>query len=227
MSAHFEKSGLRVGSLAWLFCLQFFVVEQIASRAWKPSYPFAQNYISDLGAVRCASAASTGLSRDVSICSPLHAWMNVSFVLQGTLIFAGAILVRRFLPTCTWSTIARWTLFLSGVGLVVVGLAPEGVHPNIHLSGASAHLFLGDLGVGLLGLALSRPASLFPKVFATSAGGLGLLGLLATFMLATHHFLGMGAGAMERISAYPIPISLSMLGAAFKWRSRSKVIHNA
>ena len=202
-------------------------MEQIASHAWKTPYLFAQNYISDLGAVRCTSAARTGLSRVVSICSPLHAWMNVSFVLQGMLIFTGAILVRRSLPTCTWSTIARWSLFLSGVGLVVVGLAPEDVHPNIHFSGASAHLFLGDLGVGLLGFALCRPRSHLSKALATSAGGFGLLGLLATLMVATHRLFGMGAGAMERISAYPIPISLIMLGAAFLWRSRSQVIHNA
>jgi hypothetical membrane protein len=202
-------------------------MEQIASRAWRTPYLFAQNYISDLGAVRCASAAPTGLTREVSICSPLHAWMNLSFVLQGMLICTGAILLRRLMTTCPWSAPARWFLVLSGVGLVVVGLAPEDVHSSIHFSGAAAHLFLGDLGVGLLGFALRRHASHVSKALATSVGGLGLLGLLATLMVATHRFVGIGAGAMERISAYPIPISLSMLGAAFLWRSGSKVIHKA
>ncbi len=72
----------RVGAFLWLLCLQFFVAEQIARMGWTGHYSMRHDFISDLGA---ASGSS------------LHCLMNGSFVLQGLLIFFGAMLLHRVL----------------------------------------------------------------------------------------------------------------------------------
>jgi hypothetical membrane protein len=66
----------RVGAGLWSLCFQFLVAEQIARLGWSGPYSMARDYISDLGSAR----------------SPLHWVMNGSFVLQGFLIFFGALL---------------------------------------------------------------------------------------------------------------------------------------
>ena len=69
----------RMQAVLWCLCVQFFVAEQIARLGWTLPYSFARNYISDLGATVCTSL----------VCSPRHALMNASFVLQGLLIAGG------------------------------------------------------------------------------------------------------------------------------------------
>ena len=75
-SLHRDSS--RIGPWLWLSCFQFFVAEQITRLGWPGHYSMARDYISDLGSAR----------------SPLHWVMNGSFMLQGLLIFLGAVLVR-------------------------------------------------------------------------------------------------------------------------------------
>ena len=101
-SLHRDSS--RIGPWLWLCCFQFFVAEQIARLGWPGHYSMARDFISDLGSAR----------------SPLHWVMNGSFMLQGLLIFFGAVLARlegqiaigtllRRLPTLALATsVARW-----------------------------------------------------------------------------------------------------------------------
>ncbi len=104
-----------LGAWLWLGCFQFFVAEQIARWRWRGQesggYSMTRNYISDLGALPCTANA----------CSPLHWLMNSSFVLQGLLIFFGAVLLRCLLPRSLWRLFA-----FAGAGVLLVGLVPEG-----------------------------------------------------------------------------------------------------
>lgn len=62
--------------MLWMACLQFFLAEQVVRFGWTLPYSFARNYVSDLAATACSA----------QVCSPWHALMNCSFVLQGLLI---------------------------------------------------------------------------------------------------------------------------------------------
>lgn len=195
-----ERRVARTGARLWFFCFQFFVAEEIARLSWPGHYSMTRNWISDLGARY----------------SPGHWIMDGSFVLQGLLMFFGAIMVRRFFP-------ARWTywvvLFLfavSGVGVLVVGLVPEDTILRVHGMAALVHLLAGNLAMTLLGLVtISWPPSIRSRSFITFAAG--LIGLLALFTLGlrNHPFwaaLGLHAGTVERFAAYPLPLWLTWTG---------------
>jgi hypothetical membrane protein len=173
----------KVGACLWLLCLQFFIAEQIARMGWTGHYSMRRDYISDLGAYSGSS---------------LHWVMNGSFVLQGLLIFFGAVLLRRLLPR-----IAVVLLAIAGLGVLVVGLVPEDTNARLHLQGAAAHFLGGNLAILLLAKRW--------KSWVTFAAG--SIGLIATFALA---FRGVGwdAGMVERLAAYPLPLFLSWSG----WR---------
>jgi hypothetical membrane protein len=175
-------SPARVGACLWLLCLQFFVAEQIARMGWTGHYSMRRDYISDLG----ANASS------------LHWVMNGSFVLQGLLIFFGAVLLRGLLPR-----IAVALLAIAGLGVLVVGLVPEDTNARLHLQGAAANFLGGNLAIILL-------AKRWKSWITFAAGSIGLL---ATLALA---FRGVGwdAGTVERLAAYPLPLVLSWSG----WR---------
>jgi hypothetical membrane protein len=172
----------KVGACLWLLCLQFFIAEQVARMGWTGHYSMRRDYISDLG----ANASS------------LHWVMNGSFVLQGLLIFFGAVLLRGLLPR-----IAVALLAIAGLGVLVVGLVPEDTNARLHLLGAAANFLGGNLAIILL--------AKHWKSWITFAAG--SIGLLAAFALA---FRGMSwdAGTVERLAAYPLPLFLSWSG----WR---------
>jgi len=189
-----------VGAVLWLCCFQFFVAEQIAMSAWKLPYSMSRNYISDLGEVHCTTIE----------CSPLHALMNSSFVLQGMLIFIGAILVRKLFPTNLLSQLALFFIMLSGVGVFLVGVAPEDAYATVHYAGAAEHFLLNTIGMALLGVVVifrsRRPYGLYTLMS-------GLIGLAGTILLSRKIFLGLGAGGMERVASYPFPLWLTVTGA--------------
>ncbi len=73
--------------------LIYLAAEAFAAVAFRPTYSYAINYISDLGVSDCG-----GVFDGRSLCSPRYAYMNVALILVGTLLFAafalGAV-VRR------------------------------------------------------------------------------------------------------------------------------------
>lgn len=187
------------GAILWVLCLQYFVAEAIAVAGFRGAYSFRQNFISDLGAITCAGP----------VCSPLHAIMNASFVLQGVLIAAGSARVRPAFPR-GW----RWALPLgliaaSGLGVFAVGLAPEDFAPAWHYLGAAENFLFCNAGTALLGVALLR-RSKTAGLASVAAGGLGLAGLAC---LAIRAYFGLGVGGMERVTAYPFPLWLAGMGA--------------
>ncbi|HEY1453464.1 MAG TPA: DUF998 domain-containing protein [Roseiarcus sp.] len=191
----------RRGAWLWVGCLQYFVAEAIAAAGFRGAFSLRRNFISDLGAVRCG---------DSSGCSPLHPLMNVSFLLQGALIFGGAVLVWPLFPR----GLARLGLVLvaaSGLGVAVVGLAPEDAAPSWHYLGAAENLLLSNTGAALIGAALLREKQA-PRAVGRLSLGFGLIGLAGLAGLAVRLDFGLGAGVIERIAAYPFPLWLAGMG---------------
>jgi hypothetical membrane protein len=191
----------RRGGWLWVGCLQYFAAEAIAVAGFRGDYRLRRNFISDLGAVRCGGGAG---------CSPLHPLMNAAFVIQGALIFAGAVVVWPLFP----KGLARVGLALvaaSGLGVAVVGFAPEDVAPGWHYLGAGENLLLSNAGAALVGAALLRERRA-PRAAGLLSLGFGLIGLAGLAGLAGRFDFGLGAGVIERIAAYPFPLWLAGMG---------------
>jgi len=101
-------------------------------------------------------------------------------------------------------------LVLAGTGIIAVGLFPEDVNITYHRLGAAAHFILGNLGMVAMGVALvqtrRRPGLAVYSIVS------GIVGLLATVLFISDHYLGMGIGGMERLAAYPLPLWLIVAG---------------
>jgi hypothetical membrane protein len=187
----------RLRASFWIACIQFFVAEQVVCRAWTLPYSFATNYVSDLGADVCSA----------TVCSPWHALMNASFVLQGALIAGGAALAWR-----QWRSVQRIGLALlgfCGAGVIVVGFVPENADPALHNIAAATHFLGGGFGMIAVGVTMRgwfRWMSVIAGVVVVAAvvdlgqGG-GALGR------------EIGIGALERIGAYGITGWMVALGA--------------
>jgi hypothetical membrane protein len=185
-------SRYRWGGLAWLLTLQFFVVEAVAALRYD-GYSYSADVISGLG-----TAASPGATL-----------MNASFVVQGLLIAAGALLLGPGLAG-TGGRLARVLLVAAGVGVLLVGVFPSDGNATAHQVAAAVHLLGG--GLGLIALAYGvRPRS---EALGTTLALLGLVGVVGTIFFAGVVFLGLGEGGMERVAAYVIPVGLVVAGVA-------------
>jgi hypothetical membrane protein len=199
------------GALFWILCLQYFAGEAASIMGWRGRYSLSDNYISDLGAVGCSRAAGFD-GQTGAICSPLHAVMNTSFVLQGLLIVAGALCVGPMFPTGRLWAGALWLAGVSGLGVFVVGLAPEDMMASIHYLGAVDNLFCCNAAMVLMGVAMLRWRR-ETKLMGALTLCAGLVGLFGFALLGAHAYLGLGVGGMERITAYPFPLWIAAMGA--------------
>ncbi len=200
----------RWGGALWIGCLQFFVSEAIAAAGFAGSYSFRHKYISDLGAVSCGAG-----------CSPLHALMNASFVLQGVLIVAGAMVVWPLFST-RLAKIALSLIAASGLGVFLVGLAPEDAAPGAHYLGAAENLLFCNAGAALFGVALLREGRA-PRAVGLLSLAFGLVGLAGLAGLAFGYDFGLGAGGVERVAAYPFPLWIAGMGAWIIWRGKNRL----
>jgi hypothetical membrane protein len=200
-----------IGAILWILCLQYFVAQAVAIRGWTGSYSLTDNYISDLGAVGCGARVGGPGEGMGALCSPLHALMNASFMLQGLLIMCGALLARPLFPKGKLWAIAMALIAIAGLGVLVVGLAPEDVRPNLHYAGAAANLIGCNAGMAFMGGAMLvwRRET---RMMGLIAFGAGAVGLLAVGCLTAGLYPGLGVGGMERLSAYPFPIWLAGMG---------------
>ena len=197
--------GARVtwGAWLWFACLQYFVAEAVCISAWRGRYSLHENFISDLGAHVCGAATSD--------CSPLHALMNASFLLQGALLAGGAWLLARRRPPGGLGAAGFVLVGASGLGVALVGLAPEDVAPGWHYAGAAENFLTCNFGALLTGAAFLAQgrASRGLALWSLLAGATGLAGVA---LIAASVDFGWGAGAIERIAAYPFPIWVASLG---------------
>ena len=195
-----------IGAAMWALCWQYFAAEAISIAGWPGRYSLSGNFISDLGALACGA----------DVCSPLHAVMNASFLLQGVLIVIGALLVWPLFPPGALSGAALLLVGASGLGVFVVGLAPEDAAPGPHYLGAAENFLCCNAGMAAMGVAMlawRREA----RVMGLAALGAGVTGLAGLGFLAAHIYLGLGVGGMERVAAYPFTIWIATIGALL-WR---------
>jgi len=191
---------LRWGALGWVLTLQFFVVEAIVQLRYTGPYSRADNTISDLGA---------------SV-SPAHSAMNASFVVQAALILVGvALLLPAFRGVS--ARLAQALLALCAIGVLLVGVWPEGTASALHTTGAVLYLAGGAAGL----LALAYAVRSRSEALGTALAVLGLVGAAATIFFADGVTEYLGRGGTERVAAYVIPVGLALAGAALWWMSRA------
>ena len=196
----------RLGAWAWVLALQFFVVQYVVQTAWTTPFSIAHNMISDLARETCGPL-SRAPGIDVA-CSPWHALMNASIMLNGLLIPAGAWLTRRRWPAARPVGIALGMVALTAPGHFLVGLFPSDTGPRMHLVGAASILALGNPGMVLFGVAswrAQRAAALLSVV-------LGAAGITGTLLFLRDIDLGIGLGGMERVAFYPLTLWSGLLG---------------
>jgi hypothetical membrane protein len=169
----------------------YFVVQPVVAAVWDPPYSYTASTISALG----------------NTTSPRHLLMNVVFVAVGVLMVAGAYFLRDYWPRRRLTTWGLAFVGLSGLGAVLVGLAPSDVNLAVHGTGALLQL-PGAIGPLLLGLATISQRRV-ERVFSI---GMGLLGTLASILFFANVTLGLGRGAMERLGFDPLTVWMIVIG---------------
>jgi hypothetical membrane protein len=196
-------SGLLAGALLWILNIQYFIVQAVAAGAWGSSgYSWANNTISDLANTHCGPYGTR------FVCSPLHAAMNISFVVAGLTIVGGAILLRRALARDFIGRLGFGCMAGAGIGAMLIGLFPENSVSSLHIAGAALSFLLGNLGMILLGISLNRLPGAF-RIYTLLSGAVGLAAL--PLFLKTI-YPGLGIGGMERIVSYPQTIWMIAFG---------------
>jgi hypothetical membrane protein len=139
--------------------------------------------------------------------------MNASFILLGLIILVGGAQIHKVFPRGRTRIVGLALLGLAGTGIIAVGLFPEDVNITYHRLGAAAHFVLGNLGMAVLGVAMMQDRR--RPTLAVFSMVSGLVGLLATALFISEHYLGLGIGGMERLAAYPLPLWLIVVGISF------------
>ena len=206
---------VRAGAIAWIIAVQFFITQGVVATAWPRHFSLSTDYISDLGNTVCG-AYPAGSAH--TVCSPWHLAMNTSFLVLGVTMILGAWLTRAAFPR-GWVRELAVTLFsLAGVGVFLVGVYPENTDNAMHVMGAGLNFVSGNIAMIVYGLAIAqRPREHgLMAVFSLFAG---LLGMLATLLLVSGHFLGIGVGGMERVAAYPMTVWQIVFGVMLLQRA--------
>ncbi len=186
------------GPLCWIASIQYFIVQIIVARAWQVAYSLGRNPISDLGNTVCGDYGAR------YVCSPLHGWMNLSFIVLGITMIAGSVLIYQ---AYRQSATGFGLMALAGLGTLLVGAFPENTVAVWHELGAALPFLLGNLALVILGLRLAMPRPLRLYTIAS-----GCIALLALVLFLSHHYLGLGIGGMERLVAYPQTLWLIIFG---------------
>jgi hypothetical protein len=210
-----SRSAVVTGGSLWaLAAFQYAVANIVAAAAWTSGYSWQDNNTSNLANTQCGMfAGPTG--SPAYVCSPLHNVVNTSFVLTGVLVIVGMLLLRKFWPSGWLTDTAMVLWILLGFGKILVGLAPENTNIGLHMMG-SLNVPLGSIAVLLLSLLISRR-----DLWLGLAGmALGLVGLVGTVLSTVGEYagpalyLGLGAGGMDRVAAYPAILWLLGAGIA-------------
>jgi hypothetical membrane protein len=201
-----------LGPWLWVAGVQYFVVQVVVAAAWNQPYSWRLNTISDIGNSACA------LYGHEFVCSPLHGFMNASFVLLGICVLAGSLLNISSRDRSKGANIGFLLMGIGGVGTVLVGLAPENTVAALHVAGATLPFVLGNIALIVLGKELRLP--LFFKWLTV---GIGFVCMIALVLFLRNVTLGLGHGGMERIVAYPQTVWMITYGfCALARRSRSQ-----
>ncbi|GHG53615.1 hypothetical protein GCM10012320_24340 [Sinomonas cellulolyticus] len=246
-----------LGAWSAVSVVQFFVAEAATIAAWRGPAPYSRrlNLISDLGQRHC------GLHGTREVCSPLHALMNVSFVLQGFGMVIAALLITstvlrvaadvsairaetrltravlaqaRTTPrggartrvaaalasghpavAVPWAAAlaVRVLVGLAGVGVAVVGFAPQDTNEVLHLAGAGTYFVCGSAALVVLGILwIAQTAAAWPILLLGGASFVATLTGGALFLRVPE------PGTFERFMAYPITVGIAVAGGVIAYR---------
>ena len=190
-----------IGPLFWILSVQYFIAQVFAAAYWHTPFNIRLNPISDLGNTECTVYAGR------YVCSPLHTWMNASFIVLGITIVIGSVLLYQGFKKTRHSRAGFYMMSLAGIGAALVGLFPENSVGLLHSLGAFLVFLFGNLALVVLGLSLEMPRS-----FRWFTVGFGIFALIALALFATGNYLWFGFGGMERLTAYPQTIWLIVFG---------------
>jgi hypothetical membrane protein len=192
---------LRAAGWLWLSSgLIYLLCEAIASAAFEPNYSYARNYISDLGVPECGTMIEGRI-----ICSPLHALMNVNFILHGLLFFTAS--------ACAVKALKRRRnkfLFLALAGVhflgnatisIFHGAAASNVAARLHLTGAVLAITGGNLAIFTQTLTGEMNASSAIRTISKALPVLGFIGFtILVFAEMLHASVLLPIGIWERLS---------------------------
>ncbi|HET9849281.1 MAG TPA: DUF998 domain-containing protein [Candidatus Dormibacteraeota bacterium] len=200
------------GAACWALSVVFFLDQAIVQLAFARPYSLQTNLISDLGNTACGP----------DICSPLHTFMNATFIAVGLLHWAGAVATWRAWPSGGPSVAGKVVLAFAGWCLAYAGANPENLRPALHTFGAVGGLISLNLAMILLGMAVVGAARWLGGM-ALVAGIVGLVG----FGLLLSGGVGLPIGVTERIADYPgaamiVVLGIFLLGWAVQSRTRLK-----
>jgi hypothetical membrane protein len=199
---------VRCGAVIWVLgAIQFFSLLLIVQSAWTTPYSWSLNTVSDLGNMHCQPWGDDARY----VCSPLHGFMDTSIVIEGIFIVVGVILIRSLWRQMFLSRAARNLLVIAGLAIILVGLVPADVNENLHVLGALFITVCGNLGLMLTGFA-SRASHM--RGIRILAVAMGSLGLIATGLFFSGHYLGLGMGGMERFAVFTVQIWTFVAGGS-------------
>jgi hypothetical membrane protein len=170
----------RAAATAWILGAAFYLTaEAVTAAAYRPSYSYAHDFISDLGVPG----------------QPLAALMNMAFAVQGSLFLLGAVWADGLRHRTLTAFAAA-----NAVGNALVGIVHAGEGAALHLVGAALAIAGGN-AAALTGAALHL--GLFHRVTSRLLGATGLLSLLALALQARTGVEVLPAPVWERASVYP------------------------
>ena len=201
----------RLGFVLYMTSAQYFAVQAVVASGWSPPYSLRTNTISDLGNTGC------GRFNARPVCSPLHELMNISFLVLGTTMVIGSVLMYYAVPTRRRTRWGFGAMVVAGLGVVLVGQFPENTVSALHGIGAGLPFTVGNVAVVALALTLPLPRSI--RVLSVIAGVVALVALVS---YTSNHDWGLGQGGIERVVAYPQTVWLVVVGSYFYFLPASK-----
>jgi len=190
-----------VGPAFWMVSVQYYIIQILVAVAWAMPYSVFHNTISDLGNTVCGPYSAR------YVCSPLHGFMNGSFIVLGvTMIFGGILIYQEFKET-RGSLAGFMFMIIAGIGTLLVGLFPENTISSLHVVGALLPFLIGNVGMVVLGMVLDLPKLLRYYTIAS-----GVISLIALVFFTFHVYFGLDIGGVERIVAYPQTMWLIVFG---------------
>ena len=164
----------KVAGTLFFIAASQFVLGLVVAEALYPSYSISKNYISDLGV------------------GPSSMVFNTSVFLMGLLLIIGTY----FLQHAFNSRILTVLLFLTAIGTMGVGVFTE--------NSGTTHMVVSLIAFLFGGLSAIASYKLLKLPFSAISVIMGAMSLGALALFAAKIDLGLGAGGMERMIAYPI-----------------------
>lgn len=179
------------GMLLFIGSAIFIIGLNLAEQLY-PSYNVSTNYISDLGAT-CRGGIC-------NIIQPSATIFNLSIILTGI----GVLCASYILSSEHRARLLSSLMAISGIGAICVGIFPE-YTGNIHRLAAYITFIFGGISPIVAFSILKSPMRYLSII-------LGTLSLASILLYASHRFLGLGPGGMERMVVYPFVLWLLGFG---------------